>query len=68
MTAAQVDERPARLDEQRETLFRCRQLAGQELALGAVELEREGERVAPLPAVLGQQRATPAARYVSAEA
>ena len=42
--------------QHREPLLRRRQLAGQELALGAVELEREAELVATLPAVLRQQR------------
>ena len=42
--------------QHREPLFRRREIAGQELALGPVELEREGECVPPLPAVLRQQR------------
>src|SRR5207248_1115080 len=31
-------------------------LAGQELALGPVKFEREGEHIAPLPPILRQQR------------
>src|SRR5262245_20161746 len=38
-----------------EPFFRGRQLASEELAFAAKELECEGEIVAPLPAVLGQQ-------------
>src|ERR1700736_4466467 len=40
-----------------EALIRFRQRAGQELAFRLVQLEREGECAAPLPAVLRQQRA-----------
>ena len=40
-----------------EARFRCRQRAGQELAFGPVDLERESELMAPLPRVLRQQGA-----------
>ena len=39
-----------------EARLRFRQRAGEELALGPIELEREGQIVTPLPRVLRQQR------------
>ncbi len=53
----QVDMVCGATGQQRKTLFRRRQIAGQVLALGPVESKREGERVAPRPAVLRQQLA-----------
>ena len=41
--------------QRRQALLRCRQRAGQELAFGPVQLEREGELVPALPAVVRQQ-------------
>ena len=41
-----------------QALLRCRQRAGQELAFGPVQLQREGELVPALPAVVRQQRRT----------
>ena len=48
----------ARVRQRRQALLRVRQLAGQELAFGPVQLQREGELVPALPAVLRQQRRT----------
>ena len=38
--------------------FRCGEIAGQKLALGLLELERERKRVLPFPTVLSQQLAS----------
>jgi len=42
----------------RESLLCCGQITGQELALGAVNLEREGKCAVSLPAVLRKQPST----------
>jgi len=54
----EVHEPASTAGQHRQPLFGGRQCAGQELALGAVELEREGEVAVPLPAILGQQLPT----------
>ena len=56
-----LDRVAARADKRVQALLRRRQRAGQELAFGPVQLQREGELVPALPAVLRQQRA-PATR------
>ncbi len=53
-----VDEIPGATRQHRQPFFRRREIAGQELALGPLELERERERVPLLPTVLCQQRAS----------
>ena len=56
VTAADVGEAPRASRERGQPLLRRVELAGQVLALGPVELEREGELVPPLPGVFGQER------------
>ena len=51
-TAAMSTRFLARPAQPREPLFRHRQVAGQELAFGPLELEIEGESVLPLPTCL----------------
>src|SRR5271170_3574254 len=41
--------------QRRQALLRLRQCAGQELAFRPVQLEREGQLMPPLPAILRQQ-------------
>ncbi len=53
----QVHEPAGALGQPRESPFRCCEVAGQEFALCTVQLQREGECAASLPAVLRQQRA-----------
>ena len=53
----EVDEGPRAAGQRGEPLLRGRGVAAQVLALGAIELEGEGELVAALPAVLGQEGA-----------
>ena len=54
----EVHEPPGAVGQHQESLFSCGECTGQELALGALKLQREGECSASLPAVLRQQRAT----------
>ena len=42
-------------DERRQSFLRLRQLAGQEFAFRPVELQRKGQLMPPLPAILRQQ-------------
>ena len=42
--------------QRRQALFRVRERAGQELAFGAMQLQREGELAPALPAIVRQQR------------
>src|SRR6516162_2159355 len=51
-----VDHVPGPARQQRQLFFRRQEIAGQKLALGPLELQREGERVPLLPTVLWQQR------------
>ena len=55
-TAARSTVSAARAESVRQALLRVRQLAGQELAFGPVQLQREGELVPALPAILRQER------------
>src|SRR5271165_937702 len=52
-----VDQVRGAARQDRQPFFRCRELAGQKLALSPLKLQREGERVTLLPTLLCQQRA-----------
>ena len=54
----EVHESPGAAGQHRKPLLRCRECACEELALGAVELELEGECGASTPAVFRKQRST----------
>ncbi len=52
-----VNQVPSAARQHQQPFFRRREIGGQKLALGPLELQREGERILLLPALLYQQRA-----------